>query len=55
MTELAGVARRNVSGIFALGDDPVVATETGSDDRCVIDSSRAPAPGVMTVLTGREG
>jgi len=55
MTELAGVARRNVSGIFALGDDPVVATETGSDYRRVIDSSRAPAPGVMTVLAGRGG
>ena len=41
--------------VFPIGDDTIVAAETGSDDRCVIDSCRYPAPGVVTVLTGRGG
>ena len=41
--------------VFAVGHAPVVATETGPDDRRVIDACRTPAPGVMTVLTGRGG
>ena len=53
MTEFASIARRAVPRVFTLGDNPVVATETGSDDRRVIDSCWTPAPGVMTVLTGR--
>ncbi len=52
MTEFASVARRNVPGIFAFGDDPVVATKTGSDDRAVINPCWFPAPGAMAVLTG---
>ena len=55
MTELASIARRTVSRVFALGDAPVVATETGPDDRRVIHICWPPAAGVMTVLTGRGG
>lgn len=55
MTELTGIARGNVIGVFALGDDAVMATETGADYRRVINSGWTPATGVMTVLTGRGG
>jgi hypothetical protein len=55
MTELASIARRTVSGVLALGDGAVVTTETGADDRRVIDACRTPAPGAMTVLAGRGG
>lgn len=55
MTELASVVRRNVSGVFALGDDPVVATKTGTDYRGVINPCWFPASGAMTVLTGGGG
>ena len=55
MTELASIARWAVSRVFPFGDGTIVAAETGSDDRRVIDSCRYPAPGVVTVLTGREG
>lgn len=41
--------------VFPFSDDTIVAAETGSDDRRVIDSCRYPAPGVVTVLTGRGG
>jgi len=44
-----------VSRVFALGDGAVMTTETGADDRRVIDACRTPSPGAMTVLTGRGG
>jgi len=55
MAELASIARGNVSGIFALGDNAVVATKTGSNYRSVVDVCRFPAPGAMAVLAGRGG
>ena len=42
-----------MTGVFTLGDGTIVTTETGSNDRRVIDACRYPATGAMTVLTGR--
>jgi hypothetical protein len=55
MAEFASVTRWNMTGIFALGDNAIVTTETGTDYRSVVDACWFPAPGAMTILTGRGG
>ena len=42
-----------MSRVFALGDDAVMTTETGPDDRRVVNPCRCPVTGAMAVFTGR--
>jgi len=51
MTERTIVARGNVQRWFAFGYDAVVTTETGPQNRAVIDPVRFPVMGVMAVFT----
>ena len=53
MTELTSIARYTVPRVFPLGDHIIMTTETGSDDRRVVNECGYPVPGAMAVLAGR--
>ena len=56
MAIVTGIARGDVGGGLAQGDAAVVAAETGSEDRGMIDTyNRAPGGGRVTGFTGAAG
>ena len=53
MAELTNIARWTVVRVFALGVRTIMTTETGSDDRRVVNECGYPVPGAMAVFAGR--